>query len=230
MLTADAVLNAIKETPVQQGMHPTLPLDGDEKTGEEGDEVWEPGNLVIAKEVLGSLSDLFAENGMKGSICVVEEESQVFLSWRNTFGSRCSLSVWLPDLSAHFFSCHGTEVSNKKNFADMASLQACFAELVQFGQVEAAMEVMDEFQREYLAPLGIEGDRVCLFRDQDGSELALCWYDETNSLSNLSIWIPELDASFTSYRKGEVHLDREFTDLDTLRACFPELIPSEAST
>jgi hypothetical protein len=181
--------------------------------------------VLIAKEALADFHNQLAEAGISGTFCVLEEEGQGILSWFNTFNSRCSVSIWLDDLSASYFSCKGSTPGEDRDFADIDSLKAGFRELVMMGQVETAMAVMDEFVQDYLAPLGITGNRLSRFRD--GDEFALYWYDASNHLCNLSIWVPELDASFGSYKEGKALVDLDFADMASLRASFPLLVKTE---
>jgi hypothetical protein len=273
MLTADSVLNAIKETLVEQGLNPAVSLeDRDEKTIEWWDTgthititVWADDGSVhigaerdgvticvialssierlaseyvevieamgitskaaIAKETFTELFNMLAEAGMTPTACVMEEEGQGILTWFNTFNSRCSVSIWLDDMSASFFCCKGSTEGREIEFADIDSLKASFPELVQMGQVETAMAVMDEFITDYLAPLGITENRLSRFRDD--SEFTLYWYDASNHLCNLSIWVPELDASFGSYKAGETLVDLDFDDMASLRASFADLLKTE---
>lgn len=181
MLTADTVLNAIKETLIEQGMLPTVSLeDRDEKSL-----VWWNGKTYA------------------------------------------SLTLWTYEDNRSLLSSHRDgKTTYIQTFDDIESLAAGYRqaldEMTSGSPVSIAFEVINEFSQDYLKPLGISGSRLSLFRDRD--EVALYWYGAGNRLCNLSIWVPELEASFTAYKDGAIRVDKDFTDMSSLRASFPFLM------
>lgn len=184
MLTADSVLNAIKETLLERGMLPTVSLDRDEKTVE-----WWEGDTYV------------------------------------------SLSLWTDEDDASHLSSHRDgKTTYIRTFWDTEALAAGYRQALdemndKSNPVVVALEAINEFSQDYLKPLGIVGARKILFRDRD--ELVLSWYDSTNALCTLSIWVPELYATFSACKNGAFRMNKDFDDMDSLRASFPDLLHTE---
>jgi hypothetical protein len=183
------------------------------------------------KQVLNDIQAWLTEHGVTSAIYHLSDDEELCITWDGKDGSVNSVTIDTGDDDAYLSGARAGKVIPGHTFNSIEELADGYMEALEArllaGAKVIAMEVMDEFKRDYLAPLGIEGVRLSQF--WDGDELAVCWYDSNNRLCTVSIWVPELYASVSSFAGGRVWTHRDFDDLDALRAYFPELIRSGES-
>lgn len=185
--------------------------------------------MLTADSVLNAIAETLLERGMLPTVLLDRDEKTVEWWEGDTY---CSLSLWTDEDDASHLSSHRDgETTYIQTFWDIEALATGYRQALddmndRGNPVVVALEAINEFSQDYLKPLGITGARKSLFRDRD--EIALSWYDSTNALCTLSIWVPELYASFGSYKAGKVRADRDFDDMASLRASFPDLLHTES--